>query len=67
MENIKLAYFKVYVIIPAFGLRLRKNSQTAPLGWKFRFPKIGAGSPTQRRIPLLVGHVAIILLLFNYI
>jgi hypothetical protein len=67
VENIKLAYFKVYVIIPAFGLRLRINSQTAPLGWRFTFPNIGAGSPTQRRKPLQVGRTAIILLLFNCI
>lgn len=67
MENFKLAYFKVYIIIPAFGLRLRENSQTAPLGWKFTFQKIGAGSSKQKRIPLQVGRVAIILLLFNYI
>ena len=47
MENIKLVYFKVYVIKPAFGLRHRINSQIAPLGWRLTFSKIGARSSTR--------------------
>jgi len=29
VENIKLVYFKVYVIIPAYGLRLRINTNSS--------------------------------------
>jgi hypothetical protein len=57
------------VIIPAFVWTLWIKSQTSPLGWKFTFSEIGAGSTTQGSVPLHVGSIAILfyyLITYNY-